>query len=165
MNAAALFDGSPKSGTFFWLAKLAGAQGRRPAFGDAQLFARQRGSGLETFALSAMAGLAVLGLGFEVARCCLGAYAWLAAVPVAVLGLHLACLVWILIGEGLIRLRIMPRAWQAGLTGLGFAATIAALGAISETWLALPWLAFVVLEAVAYPAKRLWELSDEEGGG
>ncbi len=164
MRADEVFDGTPRSATFWWIAKLASAGGAPPRPGvEGELPAARRGSGVETYALSSLAGLALLGVAVRWMEAPLGGWAWLFAVPGAFVLLHIFGFSWVGLGELAQRAGLLPPPARASFHGVGTGASLALAGLLSGAPLAYPWLAFVVVEALAWPLRKIWQITDEEG--
>ena len=164
MRALVPIDGTPSTGTFWWMAKLAG-EGRVPVPEGADrqiLAARDRGSGAETAVLGGLFGLAFLGLTFWILEGMVGAWAWLFVVPAAFVGLHLATVCAAIVAGACCRGGHRRVARRETWTGLFLGLGMALAGALLCQPAMLPWLAFACVEAVAWPARRVWELTGED---
>ncbi len=155
-----LFDGEPASATFWWAKRLCGKCakcGWRDEEGGAE-----RGSSVESYVLSAVIGLAAGGLVWALLTPMVGFWAWVLLAPATLVGLHLLLLAWVLIGALLQRLGLLAAPRRAAFHGAAIGASIAVAGVVAWAPFALPWVAFVLLEIVAWPARKLWLITGEE---
>ena len=164
MKALLAIDGTPATGTFWWMAKLAGERVTAARVGaDSQtITARDRGSGTETAVLAGLFGLAFLGLTFWLLQGWAGGWAWLLAVPAAFAGLHLATIGAAMLAGLCCRIGLLRVERREIWTGLVLAVGMTVAGALIRHPVMLPWLAFACVEAVAWPARRLWEWTGED---
>jgi hypothetical protein len=159
-----LLHGEPSTATFWWVAKLCGGGDRDPAQqGDDRVLAGRRGSSVESYGLSALVGLAALGIVFDAAQSVIGGWAWLVFLPATFVGLQLLSIGWVGIGEILQRIGVLTVGSRVAFHGVGIGGSIAAAGLATMAPTAFPWLIFVLVEVVAWPVRMLWRLTEEEG--
>ena len=159
-----LLDGEPSTATFWFVARLCGDADRQNVGScDERVVGRGRGSSVESFGLSALAGLAALGIVFEVVQIAIGGWAWLVLLPATFVGLQLLSIGWVGIGEVLQRVGLLEANSRVAFHGLGIGGSVAAAGLATMAPATLPWLVFVLLELVAWPARKLWLYTEEDG--
>ena len=161
-------NGHPFTGTFRVLSILRGGvvspAGRQRS---RRILASVRGSALEVFALSVMAGLAGLGITGRIIFDYFGPWGLLAVFPVWGILLHALGFACSGIGQLLHLAGVLQPNGRAAFNGIvfGFGLTVASLLQLRvvdpAAWLTLPWLGFVAIECLVWPACRMLKISAE----
>lgn len=162
------FNEVPKTGTFWLLSILTGsARFSGSSQRNAGTFPSARGNELEVFALSVMAGLAVLGVTGGILMDYLGPWGLIAAFPAWGIVLHVFGFACAGIGEFLQWARVLRPAWREAFNGIAFGLAVAAAALLKLqlgeplAWLTLPWLGFIAIECLIWPTRRMLEPSGE----
>ena len=156
-------DGRPRSGTFWWIAKLSGTRPdeAEPAGNVLPVPSSGRGSGWETAVLAGLYGAAFLGVVHEVLRRWAGDWSWLLLIPVAFVALHMCGVGVALVGDGLAKIGVLRRGIRPAFNGVMMGGGVAIAGIVLREPLALPWVAFLAVECFALPARIACERLEE----
>ena len=161
-------NGHPATGTFRVLSILrGGVVSPGGSHCSKRILASVRGSALEVFALSVMAGLAGLGVTGRVILDYFGPWGLIAVFPVWGIVLHVLGLACSGIGQLLHLAGVLKSNRRAVFNGIafGFGLTLAALLQLRmvdpAAWLTLPWLGFVAIECLMWPTCRMLKISVE----
>lgn len=151
--------GEPHTGTFWLIAMLSGGIPERTS-SEVRLIAKGRGSELEAMALSTLTGFALYGV------CAAISGSLILGILIAVLALHVVGFIAAFVGEGLIKLRLLKEEWRPAVATvfiMGGPALVAVACLAAGKWqavLALPLIAFILVELLAFPVKILWQRTE-----
>ena len=157
----------PVSGSFRLVSALMGkgVEGVMEECGT-RVNASSRGSAMEAFSLSLIAGLAVLGIVCGILVDMAGPWALLAFLPVWALVMHSLCLLCAGIGTLLCSLGLCRSFCRSVFTGVSFGLVVSIFAVwqlllgLPFSWLAFPLLVFVALECLLFPVCRMLDLAE-----